>query len=114
MINSLLKLLVPAVAIMIAGHLLAPNVIVDSFGVAIVVSIVLALLNMFVKPILQFFSIPITIITLGLFLIIIDALMIILADSIIKVGFDVNGIFWAIIFSFFISITSSFLNYFLE
>ncbi len=102
MINALLKLFVPAIAIMIAGYILEPNVVVSSFKTAIVISIVLALLNMFIKPILMVLTIPVTIVTLGLFLIVLDALMIILADNIIKVGFEVNGILWAIIFSFFI------------
>jgi putative membrane protein len=112
--NLLLKLFVPAVAIMIAGYILDPHVVVSNFGTAIGISIVLALLNMFVKPILLILTIPVTIITLGLFLIILDALMIILADNIIKSGFEVDGIFWAIIFSFFISITSSILNFALK
>ena len=112
MINKLLKLAVPAVAIMFAGHFLN-EVTVDSFGIAIVVAIVLGLLNMFVKPILQILTIPITIVTLGIFLIIIDAILIIFAARLIE-GFSVDNIFWAIIFSLFVSITSTFLNYFLE
>lgn len=112
MINNLLKLFVPAIAIMIAGHFL-DAVIVQSFGIAIIVSIVLGLLNMTVKPILQILTIPVTIITLGLFLIIIDAALVIFTSRIIE-GFQVDNLFWAIIFSLFVSVTSTVLNYFLD
>ena len=113
MINSILKLFVPAIAVMLAGHFL-DGVTVQSFQIAIAVAIVLALLNMFVKPILKLLTIPITFLTLGLFLIVLDAFMIILADKAIESGFDVENLGWAIICSLFISITSTFLNYFLD
>ncbi|MEZ5008526.1 MAG: phage holin family protein [Chitinophagales bacterium] len=112
MINNLLKLFVPAVAIMFAGYLL-DEVTVQSFGIAIVVSIVLGLLNMTIKPILQILTIPVTILTLGLFLIVIDAILVIFTSKIIE-GFQVDNLFWAIIFSLFVSVTSTVLNYFLD
>ncbi len=112
MINGLLKLAVPAVAIMLAGHFLQ-QVHVEDFGIAIIVAFILGFLNMFVKPILQILTIPITILTLGVFLIIIDALLVIFTSNIIN-GFRVDNILWAIIFSLFVSITSTALNYFLD
>ena len=104
----ILKLLVPAIAVLVAAYIL-PGVAVASFGSAIVVAIVLAILNNFVKPILTILTIPITLITLGLFLIILDALIILLAGSLVS-GFHVNGLLWAIIFSVLLSIISTFLE----
>lgn len=112
MINGILKMAVPAVAIMLVGQLM-PQVNVESFGVAIVVAILLGLLNIFVKPILTILTIPITMLTLGLFLIVIDALLIIFTSHVVD-GFQVENLFWAIIFSLFISGTGAFLNFILD
>ena len=112
MIKWILGLLIPAIAIIITGHLLQ-GVVVESFGIAIAVSIILGLLNMFVKPILQFLTFPITVITLGLFLFIINALMIMLASNAVG-GFYVENFGWALIFSLIVSIINSVLNSFID
>lgn len=104
----ILKLLIPVVAVLLAAYFL-PGVFVENFGKAIVVAIILAILNNFVKPVLTLLTIPITIITLGLFLIILDALIILLASQIVD-GFHVNGILWAVIFSVLMSVISTFLE----
>lgn len=79
---------------------------IDSFWAAIVLAIVLAILNAIVKPILIFFTFPLTIVTLGLFLFVINALMILLADSLVD-GFHVDGFWWALLFSLLLSIVTT-------
>ena len=79
---------------------------IDSFWAAIVLAIVLAILNAIVKPILIFFTFPLTIVTLGLFLFVINALIILLADSLVD-GFHVDGFRWALLFSLLLSIVTT-------
>jgi putative membrane protein len=71
-----------------------------------VLALVLAILNAIVKPILIFITLPITVVTLGLFLFVINALIILLADKLLK-GFQVNGFWWALLFSLLLSIVTS-------
>lgn len=73
-----------------------PGVKLKSFGTAIVVAIVLGILNAFVYPILAFFSLPITIITLGLFLFILNTIIILLCSWLVR-NFEVSG-FWSAMF----------------
>ncbi len=99
------KILVIAVAAIIAAWLL-PGVTIDDSLTAILLAIVLALLNSFVKPILVILTIPITIVTLGLFLLVINILIIKWAAAIVP-GFKVDGWWSALLFSILLSITSS-------
>lgn len=101
----LLRLLLTAIAVVILAKIL-PGVSVDSYWTAIIVAIVLSLLNFIVKPILVLFTLPVTILTLGLFLLIINAIIIFMADGFID-GFDVSGWFMAIIFSLLLSLFQS-------
>lgn len=80
----------------------------DSFWTAIILAIVLALLNALLKPILIILTLPITIVTFGLFLFVINAGMILLAEKIID-GFKVEGFWWALLFSLLLSIVTSIL-----
>ncbi|TQI71860.1 putative membrane protein [Gramella sp. Hel_I_59] len=101
----LLRLLLTAVAVVILAKIL-PGVSVDSYWTAIIVAVVLSLLNFIVKPILVLFTLPVTILTLGLFLLIINAIIIFMADGFID-GFGVSGWFMAIIFSLLLSLFQS-------
>jgi len=103
----ILKLLLSALAVFILAHVL-PGVHVDGYTTAIIVSVVLSLLNLFVKPILVIFTLPITVLTLGLFLLIINALIILLASNLID-GFSVSSIWTAILFSILLSFLESIL-----
>jgi len=105
--NFILRLLLTAVAVVILAKLL-PGVSVDGYLTAIIVAIVLALLNFIVKPILVLFTLPVTILTLGLFLLIINAIIILLADGFVG-GFNVDGWLIAIIFSLLLSLVQSIL-----
>ena len=80
----------------------------DSFWTAIILAVVLALLNAILKPILIILTLPITLITLGLFLFVINAAIILLADNLIE-GFKVEGFWWALLFSLLLSIVTSLL-----
>lgn len=102
-----LRILLSALAVVILSKFL-PNVSVDSYLTAVIVAVVLSLLNLIVKPILVIFTLPVTILTLGLFLLIINAIIILLADNLID-GFSVDGIWWALLFSLLLSLLQSIL-----
>ena len=98
----ILKLLLTGVAVVLASYFL-PGVHVSGFGTALIVAVVLAILNAIVRPILVLLSLPITIFTLGLFLLVINAAIILFADFLID-GFEVDGFLWALIFSLVLSV----------
>lgn len=104
--NSLLtRLIVSSLSVFLAGWLL-PGVQIDSFTTAVGIAIVLGLLNATLKPLLIVITIPITVMTLGLFLLIINAIIIGVADQWID-GLHVRSTWTAILFSFLISTISS-------
>jgi putative membrane protein len=100
--SFLIRLLLSAIAFMLAAYLL-PGVHVDDFLTALVAAIVLAILNALVKPVFILLTIPITFITLGLFLLVINALIILLVDLLVP-GFRVDGFWWALLFSIILSL----------
>jgi putative membrane protein len=73
------------------------------------VALALAFLNAIVKPIFTILTIPITIFTLGFFLLVINAVIIILAERLVS-GFHVDGFWWALLFSLILSIVTGILN----
>lgn len=101
----IIRLLITAVLVMLISYVMK-GVIVDEFTTALTVAIVLALLNVFVKPILVFFTFPITFFTLGLFLLVINASMILLCDHFID-GFEVSSFWTALLFSIILSLSQS-------
>lgn|SRR3989344_295916 len=101
----LLNWLISAVAIIIAAFLL-PGVSVSSFLIALVVAVVIAGINAFVKPLLVLLTLPLTFITFGLFLFVINALLIMFAAWVVP-GFQVAGFWWALIFAVVLSIVNS-------
>ena len=90
---------------MLSSYLL-PGVHVKDYWAALLVAILLSVVNIIVKPILIVFTIPITIFTLGLFLLVINALMILLVDYFVD-DFSVDGFWWALAFSLILSIFNS-------
>tara|TARA_R110000868_G_scaffold52221_4_gene165270 strand:+ start:60308 stop:60649 length:342 start_codon:yes stop_codon:yes gene_type:complete len=103
----IIRILLSAIAVIILSKIL-PHVSVDSYFTAIIVALVLSLLNFIVKPILVILTLPVTILTFGLFLLIINAIIILLADKLID-GFTVDGIWWALLFSLCLSFLQSIL-----
>ena len=97
-----------AVALLAVAYLL-PGITVASFGSALIAALVLGLVNMLVKPVLVLLTLPITIVTLGLFLIVINALLFWFVGSVLK-GFQVNGFWWALLGAFIYSIVSGLLS----
>ena len=98
----IVKWVLSAIAVLIAAYIL-PGVSVASFWSALIVAVILAILNAILRPILVVLTIPITIVTLGLFLLVINALIILLTDSLIS-GFEVSNFWWALLFSLLLSI----------
>lgn len=105
----IIRVLVTALAVWVADYFLEGVHISNDAKTIIIVALVLALLNTFIKPILIVLTIPVTIVTLGLFLLIINALMVKWADSLIE-GFTVDGWWSAILFSLIVSLVSALLN----
>ena len=89
--------------------LLEPHVMIDTFTTCLIFALVLALLNALIKPILILLTLPITIITLGLFLLIINAAIILLAAKFVS-GITVDSWLWAIIFSVILSLLTALLQ----
>lgn len=110
--NFILKIVLTAVAVLVIAHFL-PGVSVVNFTNAVIVAIVLALLRVTIKPLLIILTLPVTIVTLGLFLLVINALIILLADNLID-GFQVTGFWVALLFSLILSIFESILYSFLD
>ncbi len=98
----LTKVLVTALGALFASYLLS-GVYIDSVVTAFIVAFVLALLNTFVRPILVLLTFPITLVTLGLFLLVINVIMVKWADRLVS-GFRVDGWWTALLFSFIVSI----------
>lgn len=103
--NLVLRILLTAVSVLIIAHFM-PGVQVANFMTSLIVAIVLALLNLIVKPILVILTLPVTIVTLGLFLLVINALIIMLCDKIVN-GFSVESFWIALFFSIILSIVQS-------
>ncbi|MEM1258354.1 MAG: phage holin family protein [Bacteroidota bacterium] len=101
----ILRMLLSALAVVILSKVL-PGVGVDSYVTAIMVALVLSLLNFLVRPLLIILTLPITLITLGIFLLFINAIIILLADYFIT-GFSVQNIWWALLFSLLLSFLQS-------
>jgi putative membrane protein len=106
--SLLLRLLLNAIVILALGQLLS-GVKIDSYITAIVVAAILAFLNSFVKPILVILTLPITIFTLGIFLLFVNAFIILITVKLVD-GFYVENIWWAILFSVLLAILQSFLH----
>jgi putative membrane protein len=100
-----IRLVSTSLAVLFAAWILG-GVRVDSTLVAMTVALLLGLLNTFVKPILVFLTIPITVVTLGIFLLVINIFIIKFIDSLVT-GFSVETWFTALIFSFIVSFTAS-------
>jgi len=106
--NLLTRIIISTISIMVVGYIL-PGVVVSSVYTAFIVAIVLALLNKIVKPILIILTLPVTIITLGLFLLVINGIIVLIAHHFIN-GFSVSSLFIAIIFSLLVSLINGLLG----
>ena len=103
----IIKLLLTAFAVVLLAKIL-PGIFVEGFGSAIIVAVVIALLRLLIKPILVLLTLPITIITFGLFLLVINAAIILLAGYFVE-GFTVTSFWWGLLFSLLLSLFQSIL-----
>lgn len=101
--------LIYTLAILITAYLL-PGVTLTGFAAALITALVLGLINAFIKPILIILTLPINILTLGLFTFVINALLILLVSAIVP-GFIVTGFWPALGFSIVLAIIASALNW---
>lgn len=106
--NLLFRWLIAAVAILISAYVL-PGIKVDGLVPALVLVVILALINAIIKPILILLTLPVNILTLGLFTLVINGLLILLAAAIVP-GFHVNGFWWAVLFSIVLSLVNGLLG----
>ena len=106
--NFFLKILVIAALSFGLAHLLG-GVHVDDFWTAIVFALVLAVLNVIVKPILIILTLPVTIVTLGLFLFVINTLIVLLASKFVE-GFRIQNFWWGLLFSLLLSLAMSIID----
>ena len=97
----LINWLIYTLAITITAYLL-PGVTVAGLGVALIAAVVLGLINAVLRPLFIFFTLPLTILSLGLFVFVINALLVLLASYFVD-GFMVGGFWWALLFSLIVS-----------
>ncbi|MBN8857393.1 MAG: phage holin family protein [Sphingobacteriales bacterium] len=105
--NFIIKLIVTA-AVAFALSRVLKGIHIDTYWTALIFALVLAVANVILKPILVLLTIPLTIITLGLFLFVINALMVLLAAHFVN-GISIDGFWWALLFGLLLSIVSSLL-----
>lgn len=105
MLKLIIRLVVTAILVTILSYLIK-GVVVDEFTTALTVAIVLGLLNLFVKPILVILTLPVTLFTLGLFYLVINAVIVLLCEYFVD-GFEVDTFWTALLFSILLSISQS-------
>jgi putative membrane protein len=108
----ILHWLISAIAIIISSYLLA-GVHIDGFGTALILAVVLGLINAFLRPLLVFLTLPISILTFGLFLLVLNTLLIMLAAYIVP-GVVIDSFWWALAFGIVMAILNSLLRHLLE
>ena len=106
--NFLIRLIISTLAVLITSYLL-PGVHVENFMTAVIVAVVLGFLNTLIKPLLILLSLPAVVFTFGLFLIVINTLIIMLADKLVD-GFSIGGFRRALLFGIVIWVVTSVLN----
>jgi putative membrane protein len=102
----LIRLILNIAAVGLTAYLLQSGVRIDGWMTTAVVAIVLGAINMFIKPIVQIIALPINLLTLGLFSLVINGLMIMLASALVP-GFEVSSFLWSILFSIVLSVINA-------
>ncbi|MEP7238760.1 MAG: phage holin family protein [Ferruginibacter sp.] len=105
----IINILVTALIVFVLSKLLSPHVYINDMVTAIVFALVLAVLNFVVKPLITILTLPLTIVTLGLFLLVINVIIIMLADYFVS-GIRIESFLWAFIFGLLLTIVSTLLN----
>jgi len=102
------KFLINVVSLLVVGYLV-PGFEIKDFKTAVIAALVIGIINTFIKPLLKIITFPITVLTLGIFSVILNVLLLMLAASITP-GFHIDGFFTALIASIILSLISSLLN----
>jgi len=97
----LFRFIVSAILVFLIANFL-PGVQVDGFGTSLIVALVLGLLNVFFRPLMLLLTLPVTLLTFGLFILVINGLVIMICDFIVG-GFEVSGFLTAVLFSLILS-----------
>lgn len=105
---TILSILLSTIAVFVTAHIL-PGVRVEGWGTALVVAIVLGIINAFIRPLLLILTLPLNILTLGLFTFVIIGGLVLLVSAIVP-GFHVNGFWWALAFALVLAIINGFLS----
>jgi putative membrane protein len=108
----LIRWIISALAIIITAYLLN-GIHVANFPTAIIAALVLGIINVTIKPLLFILTLPITIVTLGLFTLVINALLILLTSALVP-GFRVDSFGWALLFSIVLAIVNYLLHKLIE
>lgn len=103
--NFLLRILITGMVAFALANLLK-GIHVDTFWTALVFALILAVLNVFVKPVLIILTLPLTIITLGLFLFVVNALVVLLASRFVH-GFAIDNFWWGLLFALLLALITS-------
>lgn len=112
MTSLIIRLIISTIVVIVSSRVLQ-GFYVDTLTTSVIVAIVMGLLNTFVKPVLQFLSIPITILTLGLFYFIINIALVYLCAYLVD-GFSVSSAIAALLFSIGLSLTQWIAGWFLD
>ena len=108
MMRFIFKIIISSLAVLATAWLL-PGVDLKDYLTALLVALVLSIFNAIVKPVLIFLTIPATIFTFGLFLLVINAIIILLVDYVVP-GFSTDSFWWALLFSIIVSVITSILQ----
>lgn len=103
-----MKIFINTAAIAITAYIL-PGVVIENIFVALVVAVILGLINLVLRPVLLILTLPVNVLSLGLFTFVINGALVMLASSIVP-GFHVESFIVAIFFSIITSIISGFLD----
>lgn len=102
--SIIVNLLITGLAVYLTARLL-PGIEVNGYWSSIIVAAVIGILNAVLEPILLFLTLPATVLTLGLFTFVIDAVIVLIAGKLLS-GFHVNGFWWAMLFSIIVSLVT--------
>ncbi|MGF7089342.1 putative membrane protein [Kroppenstedtia sanguinis] len=106
--GMIIRLLLNALAVLLAAQLI-PQIEVEGFGTALLVALVLGMINTFIRPVIVFLTLPISFITLGLFIFVLNALLFWVTGMLVP-GFTVGGFIGALLGSILVSVISWLLN----
>lgn len=107
--NFIFRMLITAGIAYGLSMIFEPHIQIEDYGTALIFVLVLGILNALLKPILIILTLPVTILTLGLFLLVLNVLMVILAGKFVD-GIHIDGFLWAFIFGLLLSFLSSILS----